>query len=158
MLHLGGHSTKRLAVLIGLTAAIFGPTQAECRWVLVNGHQHELCDDTSDLSVLPPLPDLPLLPTLRPLIPLPALPPRAARTSAIRRRCRSDSAASGWTCGRRMTADCCCRRGDNLDRPEPGAIRFGALAAHPQAGFHDAWQVGSVRRRRANSEALGNNV
>ena len=65
MLHLGGHGTKRLAVLIGLTAAIFGPTQAECRWVLVNGHQHELCENASDLSVLPPLPDLPLLPTLR---------------------------------------------------------------------------------------------
>ena len=30
--------------------------------------------------------------------------------------------------------------------------------SHPQAGFHDAWQVGSVRRRRASSEALSNNV
>ena len=81
MLHLGGHGTKRLAVLIGLTAAIFGPTQAECRWVLVNGHQHELCENASDLSVLPPLPDLPLLPTLRSLIPLPALP--AARHARV---------------------------------------------------------------------------
>jgi hypothetical protein len=74
---LARHQAPRggLAVLIGLAAAACTPAQAECRWVLVNGHQHELCDSLSDLSVLPPLPDLPSLPTLRPLLPLPSLPP-----------------------------------------------------------------------------------
>ena len=65
--------------LVGLAASMRSPAQAECRWVLVNGHQHELCDNASDLSVLLPLPDLPLLPTLRPLPPLASLPPLGAR-------------------------------------------------------------------------------
>lgn len=99
------------AALIGLAAAMSSSAQAECRWVPVNGHQHELCDSASDLSVLPPLPDLPLLATLRPLPPLALLPPLGAREcpqAEVQFGLRSE-----WldVC-RQTTAGCRCRGGE----------------------------------------------
>jgi hypothetical protein len=67
------------AALIGLAAAMSSSAHAECRWVQINGHQRELCDNAWDAPVLRPLPEMPLLPTLPPLSSIPPLPPLGAR-------------------------------------------------------------------------------